>query len=96
MSFCWSGRTILGEYAGAVLGAISTLLFSRSGIVWRRVSFPTSSCLLNFLSVYRSSMQNVTKTRIVRPKIFGLQFLLIERIVSWKSSNFMKVFISDK
>ncbi|KAH8936196.1 hypothetical protein BDL97_17G072500 [Sphagnum fallax] len=35
---CGPVRTILAEYAGAVLGAISTLLFGRSGFIWRRVA----------------------------------------------------------
>jgi hypothetical protein len=37
-------RTILGEYAGAVLGALSTLLFSRNGLVWRRVGGLLAMC----------------------------------------------------
>lgn len=41
---CGPVRTILGEYAGAVLGAISTLLFSRNGLVWRRIGGLLAMC----------------------------------------------------
>ncbi|KAG0595927.1 hypothetical protein M758_UG210200 [Ceratodon purpureus] len=41
---CGPVRTILGEYAGAVLGALSTLLFSRNGLVWRRIGGLLAMC----------------------------------------------------
>jgi hypothetical protein len=41
---CGPVRTILGEYAGAVLGAISTLLFSKNGLVWRRIGGLLAMC----------------------------------------------------